>query len=249
MSKICLIAGCSHSAGSEIDGEVDSPFNRQHSYGNLLAQKLGYTPVNIAVSGYTNSAIARSVLEYCSEHDTSDLFVVVGWTESSRIEAPFQYPTWHQQQNGKYCDWFSNSSTDFLQINVNYTGYSERERDIQEDYRRFVINQTPYTEITSANLILQLQYFFKSKNIDYLMCNTIHMFSPENEKYLKFYLNSIDTGKYYNYNNNNESFYPKYINLGYTNSKAKYGHHSDIPHQLYADELYNFIKANNDTKY
>ena len=89
MSKTCLIAGCSHTAGSEIDGDTDSPFNRQHSYGNLLANKLGYTPINIAVSGYTNSAIARSVLEYCSEHDTSDLSVVIGWSESSRIEAPF----------------------------------------------------------------------------------------------------------------------------------------------------------------
>jgi len=247
LSKTCLIAGCSHTAGSEIDGDTDSPFNRQHSYGNLLAQKLGYTPVNIAVSGYTNSAIARSVLEYCSEHDTSDLFVVIGWSESSRIEAPFAYPTWHQEKNGKYCDWFSNSSTDFLQINVNYTGYSDRERDIQEDYRRFVVNRTEYMEITSANLILQLQYFFKSKNIDYVMCNTAHMFSPENHKHLKFYFDSFDKTNYYNFDDNKQSFYPKYIDLGYTNLKAQYGHHSALPHELYADELYNFIKEKHDT--
>jgi hypothetical protein len=36
------------------------------------------------------------------------------------------------------------------------------------------------------------------------------------------------------------------LNLGYVNPKAKYGHHSEAPHKLYADELYNFIKANNE---
>jgi hypothetical protein len=35
--KILLIAGCSHTAGSEIDGSEDSKHNRKHSYGNQLA--------------------------------------------------------------------------------------------------------------------------------------------------------------------------------------------------------------------
>lgn len=240
-----LIAGCSHTAGSEIDGDSDSPYNRQHSYGNLLAQRMGYRPINIAVSGYTNSAIARSVLEWFHHNynDSLDVFVFVGWTESSRIEAPFQYPTWHQERNGKYCDWFSKSSVDFLQININYQGFSDREKDIQEDYRKFVVNRTEYMEIVSANLILQLQYFFKYHHVNYLMCNTAHMFSPENEKYLKFYLDSIDTKNYYI-----EPFYTKYVELGYTNPKAVYGHHDAEPHRLYAEELYNFLtEKRNDT--
>ena len=29
--KILLIAGCSHAAGSEIDGDEDSQYNRDHS--------------------------------------------------------------------------------------------------------------------------------------------------------------------------------------------------------------------------
>jgi hypothetical protein len=238
MSKICLIAGCSHTVGSEIDGSTDSPFNRSHSYGNLLAEKLGYKPVNIAVCGYTNSAIARSVLEWFSEYDTTDVFVLIGWTESSRIEAPFEYSMWHQEHNGKYCDWFSNSSTDFLQINIGYNGYPQREKDIQEDYKRFVINRTEYTEITSANLVLQLQYFLKYKKVDYIMCNTSHMFSAS--KHLKFYLNSIDKNCYYNYNSNDKSFYTKYSELGYTNPNATYGHHAAEPHRLYSEELYKF---------
>jgi hypothetical protein len=246
MSKICLIAGCSHTVGAEIDGFIDSPFNRSHSYGNILAEKLGYKPINIAVCGYTNSAIARSVLEWFSEHDTTDVFVLIGWSESARIEAPFEYPTWYQEQDGKYCDWFSKTSMDYLQININHHGFSEKEKDIQEDYKRFIVNRIEYTEITSANLVLLLQYFLKYKNVDYLMCNTGYMFNQDKIKHLNFYLYSIDNRKYYKYNNNNESFYIKYLNLGYPNPKAKYGHHSATPHKLYADELYNFIKDNND---
>jgi hypothetical protein len=236
--KLMLIAGCSHTAGSEIDGQVDSPHNRQHSYGNLLATKLGYRPVNIAIAGYTNSAIARSVLEWFAEnyHDGLDVFVLVGWTESSRIEAPYVFPTWHQEQNGTYCDWFSKSSTDFLQINIHSQAFSDREKNIQEDYRRFSVNRTEYLEIVSANLILQLQYFFKYQNVKYLMCDTLCTFSPENEKHLKFYKDSIDTLHYYN-----ELFYHTYANLGYTNTKAVYGHHGEEPHRLYADALYNFL--------
>jgi len=61
--KIMLIAGCSHTAGSEIDGTEDSKYNRLHSYGGILAEKMGYIPVNIAEPGSTNSTIARSVLQ------------------------------------------------------------------------------------------------------------------------------------------------------------------------------------------
>jgi hypothetical protein len=243
MTKLMLIAGCSHTAGSEIDGQTDSPHNRQHSYGNLLANMLGYKPINIAVSGYTNSAIARSVLEWFSNHNITDseVFVLIGWTESARIEAPFEYPTWHQKLNGKCADWFSESSVNFLQINVAHQNYSDREKEIQQDYQTFVVRRTEYLEVSSANLVLQLQYFLKYKNIKYLMVNTNHMFSHTNEKYLDFYFQMIDKNNYYRFDNNQLSFYPKYIDLGYTNNLANYGHHGAEPHRLYAEELHKYI--------
>ena len=44
-----LIAGCSHTAGSEIDGTQDSVHNRQNSYGNLVAKNLGLVPINSTI--------------------------------------------------------------------------------------------------------------------------------------------------------------------------------------------------------
>jgi hypothetical protein len=95
-----------------------------------------------------------------------------------------------------------------------------------------------FFEILTANLILQTQYFLKSKSVDFIMCSTMHLFS--NYPHLNFYTNQIDQSRYFNLLNNDESFYWKYRNAGYENANAKYWHHDEEPHRLYADELYKF---------
>jgi hypothetical protein len=64
-------------------------------------------------------------------------------------------------------------------------------------------------------------------------------------KHLDFYLSNIDNKQYINFDNNDECFYWKYRNAGHTNPKAKYWHHGEEPHQLYAEELYKFINNAN----
>ena len=71
--KILLIAGCSHAAGSEIDGTEDSSYNRQYSFGNLLANKLGCRAINISSSASNNQCIARTILEWFSECYNSEI--------------------------------------------------------------------------------------------------------------------------------------------------------------------------------
>ena len=244
--KIMIIAGCSHTAGSEIDGELDSAMNRSLSYGNVLAKKLGYRPINLAIGGSTNGAIARSVLDWFQNHDITDkeVFVLIGWTESTRVDAPFQYPTWYDKVVGKFADWISPSMSNFLHINLSFKGYTEREKDIQEDYQSFIVKRTEFFELYSVNLVLQMQFFLKHLGVKYLMVNTMHMFSESNEQYLKSYFNIIDNKHYYHAFNNQESFYTKYKDSkynAYRNPKAMYGHHGAEPHRLYAEELYNYI--------
>lgn len=78
------------------------------------------------------------------------------------------------------------------------------------------------------------------------MCNTLHMFSPLSvgTRQLKFYLTKFNKKRYIKFLDNSESFYTKYKNLGYKNPKAKYWHHGEEPHQLYADVLCKFIGDN-----
>lgn len=239
--KIMLIAGCSHAAGAEIDGTEDSVYNRENSFGNKLSKKLERNPINIASSGSTNSTIARSILEWFESQynkDTMDLFVLVAWTESSRLELPVDRIQWYELANPSI-SWVSESSRPYLRINQGWTGADSWEKDLLPRYQTFIAENLTYLEIASANLVLQLQYFLKMKNIDYLMCNTMHMFN--NETHINFYTNLIDKEKYISCVDSNNDFYWKYRNLGYTNAKAKYWHHNEIPHELYASELFNFI--------
>ena len=238
--SILLISGCSNAAGAEIDGSQDSLYNRQNSFGNLLAAKLGRQPVNIALSGSSNQGISRTILEWfgeCYDPTTMDLAVLVAWSESARLELPMSRVTWYETWNTN-ADYVSKASRDYIRVNFGYKGDYEEERRSIEKCQEFMSNNLTYMEILSANLVLQLEYFFKYKQIDYLMCNTMHMFSEDSK--LDFYLNQIDQTRYMNIRDNNQSFYAKYKNLGYQNPKATYWHHNEDPHRLYANDLYDF---------
>lgn len=243
--KILLIAGGSDPSGSEIDGSEDSVYNRQNSFGGVLANKLGYRPINIALAGAANPGITRSIIEWFNqEHNPVDqVFVLVGWADSNRIEVPFNRPTWYNIWN-PHCDWFDQTSVGYMRINMAYQGHGEEEKALIAEYHRFMVRNENYLEIQSANTILQLQYFLKLKGASHLFCNTQHMFTP-NDPHLGWYIECIDKSSYIDYDKNEEAFYRKYAEMGYTNLKAKYHHHDEIPHRLYAEYLHEHIQKHN----
>lgn len=236
-----LIAGCSHASGSEIDGTQDSVYNREQSFGGQFARKMGYEPVNIASVGSTNPTIARNVIEWITENYNSsdmDLYVLIAWTESSRMEAPagriINYHEWNPNTS-----WYTTSDTEFYRINLGHDGGSPDERELFPIYHRFMVDNLVYLEIYTVNLILQLQYFLNCKNINYVMCNTMGMVSDAVQ--LKTYVNLIDQYKYMEFHDHTESFWWLYKRLGYVNKLAKYWHHGLEPHTLFAEKLYNFV--------
>lgn len=242
--KIGLIAGCSHIAGAEINGNMDDRYNRRNSYGSLLVEKLGYTPVNIAINGATNSGIARSVLRWFEKHydaEKMEVFVVVGWTESSRLEVPAQLRPANYLLGNPAVEWYDSSSNSFVRINFGWHGDRPDEKEMIPKYHKFMAENPLMLENWSATYVLQIQYFLNSLNIPYVMSSTMHMFQPK-EHFTSYLIELIDESRYYNLRTNqDESFYWKYKNLGYENSKAKYWHHDEEPHRLYAEELHKFI--------
>jgi hypothetical protein len=241
--KVLLISGCSHAAGSEIDGTSDSTYNRQHSFGNLLADKLGRRAINISLSGSSNQGIARTILEWYEKSydpNTMDLMVLVAWSESSRMEIPMYRPTHYEEWN-KSSEFVSTVSQGFFRVNFGYKGTHQEEQDMIARCHEFMVdpmNQV-YLETISACMVLKMQYFFNIKNIPYIMCNTMHMFSDD--PHLDFYISLIDQKNYMDLRNDDNSFYWKYDRLGYKNTKSTYWHHDQTPHQLFADELFQFI--------
>ena len=247
MKKIGLVAGCSHIAGSEIDGNQDSEYNRNNSFGSLLVEKLGYTPINIAISGASNSAISRSILHWFTENykpGEMEVFVVVGWTESSRLEVPAQDRPGDYHSGNPNIHWYDSAANSYYRINFGWKGASAYEKKMIPKYHEFMAENLLMLENWAAKEVLLTQYFLKSLNIPYVMCSTMHMFQPE-EHFTSYMVNLIDKSKYYEVDKSaDDSFYWKYKNLGYTNPKAQYWHHDEEPHRLYAEELYKFVKDN-----
>lgn len=243
MKKV-LIAGCSHAAGSEIDGSEDSVYNRKKSFGGVFADHMCAESINISLVGATNPMIARSILEWFKENDVDnsrDILVLIAWTETSRLEIPLVDRMHDYRSSNTAVDWFSSSSDHFLQINQGWTGQTEEEKRTLPFYHRFIADNLLYLEIVTLNLILQIQYFLKSKDIDFIMCNTMDTFSKN--PCLNLYKELVDKSKYFNFDKDDEGFYWKYRNLGYKNEKAKYWHHGEEPHRLYAESLIDFYRS------
>jgi hypothetical protein len=247
MKKIALIAGCSHSAGSEIDGTEDSHYNREHAFGSLLAKKLGYEPINIAINGATNSGIARSILLWFEEqYDPTkmEVFVCVGWTESSRLEVPARHRPCYYNGGNASSPWFDSSTNSFFKINFGWEGGNDEERLLIPPYHKFMAENLDMLETWAAKDVLMIEYFLKSKNIPYVMTSTMHMFNPD-ETFTRYLVDLVDDTRYLNVKTTqDEAFFWKYRNLGYINEKAKYWHHGEEPHRLFSEELYKFVKEN-----
>ena len=239
-NKILLVAGCSHTGGSEIDGSQDSAYNREHSYGGVLAKTLDRTPVNIAMVSMSNRAIARSVLNWFKDNYTADMdvMVLIGWTENIRIDFPNPHRIDYASANTN-TDYYTPINEYFMQINAGWAGGNDFERKEIPYWHEYQARYEYMCELECVNTVLQMQYFLQSHNVKYLMCNTMIMFSPENT-HLQFYIDLIDQSKYMDMLDNDSAFFWFYRNAGYENPKAQYWHHSEEPHKLFAEKLYQF---------
>ena len=247
MSRLGLVAGCSHIGGCEIDGTLDSEFNRDKSFGSLLVKKMDYDPVNIAINGSSNSSIMRAILRWFDTQykDDDDVFVCIGWTESSRMEVPALDIISDYHSGNPNIDWYDTSASNFYNVNYGYSGHTEYQKELYPRLHKFMYENEKFLEILSVQNILTIQYFLRSKNIPYVMCNTMKMTSDDNS-YSSYLSDLIDRSRFYEFDNSDiKSFYWKYKNIGYSNPKAKYWHHGEEPHRLYSEELYNFIGEKN----
>jgi hypothetical protein len=251
MASKLLIAGCSQAAGHEINGEQDCEYNRQHSFGNLLAQRLDREPVNVAQGGLSNAGIVRSVMTWFHEvHDPADdVAVLVAWSEACRLDIP-QSP--EVDYANPAADHYFNSHRDFLQVNISMEITPEMNENEQRNIlcaQRFMIEQQAYCEIQTMQNIMMLQNYFAARGVQYLMCSTMELYNANSlgrpNKWTRHYLPFVNTDVFMDFNDPDAWFYWHYRNAGYENPLAKYWHHDEEPHALYADKLYDYVKTGN----
>ena len=243
--KIMLIAGCSHTGGYEIDGTMDSPYNREHSYGGLLAKAQGRKPIHLAAGGVSNSYILRNVLLWFANNydpETQDVFCLVGWTDSSRWELPL-YRGQDIEGNNPNLDWFSDIHNDYLSVQLGWTHHNRPEmpeldqESMQKTYHNLIAEFPEQMEILSFNYALQLQSYLKSIDIKYVMVDTLHNFDWE-KLWIEPLAKLIDYDRYPNAGIPTESFYLKYREK-YPNISSDYDHLGAEAHQEFFTEINN----------
>ena len=245
--KILLVAGCSHAGGYEIDYTMDSEYNRAHSFGGQLThshrifsdRKL----INISAGAMGNSFILRSILywfQQCYDPDLHDVFSLVAWSDSSRWEIPKELGQ-DILSNNPHMDWFTKKHNDYLSVQLGWIHKGRPDDEVmQETYINFITEFPEQMEILSFNYALQLQWFFQSKGLDYLMCDTLHNFD-KNSPWISAEM--IDKSKYIHMGEPLKSFYLEYKEL-WPNVSREYGHMGREAHEHYSQKLEKFIQEN-----
>lgn len=275
-----LSAGDSWTFGSEIrnpdlpDSVSDwDPENNDYRipriWPTLLAEKLrvmDYT--NISYPAASNDRIVRHTLAWITENyihpkkDTSELFVVVGFTSPERKDFYYRDPV-ETNQHGWTTIW------------PNQTNHAYHQRGMQpffDNYRMYLWNEEEYTN-RYVQQVTQLENFFKVHGIKYLLFQAFYNVDESgirtwvdrgyiNSETEKMTVGENDPKWHFHYNNQPDGwiweqvdpvrFYNKettpHTYHGYITSRDSFDqviqgmHPSEYGHELWADELYRYIE-------
>ena len=123
MKKILLVSGCSNTDKdfySELHPELDTSWPK---WPELLAKKLDMDCVNLGKSGAGNEYIYRSLLNYITRNDTSNIGLVIpAWTQCNRKDYQEgnlgRYTNARVDPNGDVFSWARRSLDNFLSFQI-----------------------------------------------------------------------------------------------------------------------------------
>ena len=123
MKKILLVSGCSNTEKdfvSELHPELDTSWPK---WPELLAEKLDMDCVNLGKSGAGNEYIYRSLLDYITKNDTSNIGLVIpAWSQCNRKDyQEGNLGRWLNERidpNGDVFSWIKKSLDNFLSFKI-----------------------------------------------------------------------------------------------------------------------------------
>lgn len=231
--------GCSHMAGSELDGKNgESIVNRKNCFAAIVAKQLGYNFYNLSVPGASNQFIHRKIVEFITTHkkETEDYLFLIGWTSSERMElryfndTDYEYISLADFHDPKYFPFTSGVDTNLIQ--------DERMRKLQKFSDILFDNNLKYTE--AATLVWSAQEIFKSNNLKYFMINSCDKLyrTPYNATIL----DKIDLTYFYNPEDRDSSYFYYCYNKLRFKSYSKQWHHYHPAHVAYSKFLIDKLK-------
>ena len=216
-----LVAGCSHSAGSELI-EPWHPGDPSQAYGQHVANALDCTDyVNIAGPGWSNQWIAHTLAEWLADcENLDDWFVIVGWTGSARIPV--------------YCD--STNEVVHLCPGANLSHYSNR---IRRAYEHLYATQFPLDLCTRIehNRILSIQMLLKQLNVRYLMFDSVWTNHDLCDN------RWIDQQRYFRFDDKENGYWQYYLRHVWDHSERWQNHAPAHYHAYWAELLVDYVRT------
>ena len=238
-----LINGCSHSAGSEIEGSGigEGNYNREHCFGALLSKRLGVPYTNIALPGASNDYINRTTCMWILDNPTliKKTLFLINWTGSNRSEIFFNEYTgstyWH------FIPHVSDKSVGHIHTDHYAPMFPEEMHRNLTVLSKYMFVNEEHWEINRYLNIINLQTILKSNNLNYIFKNGFQ-WCAAGERY-NYYRDKIDNKKFIGFDNEEHSFFEHCLNEGFSIAGQQYYHHRQAAHEYWANRLYheNFL--------
>jgi len=133
-----------------------------HTFSALLAKSYNLDYVCTAIPGYSNSAIARSVINKCIEVK-QDYAVIVTWTYINRFELSTDTPIITEYEHRSNA-WYGICPSNLEKIRKEFPGFI----GMVDQFLKWTGLTEYYKYYTTLKEILYLQNFLKVHNIPYL---------------------------------------------------------------------------------
>jgi hypothetical protein len=224
--------GCSHTAGSMIDGKNGTSwFNKQHSFGGLLAKRYGINHYNLGVPGGSNQYIYRSTIRFINNfmHNQDDYIFLIGWTSTNRIE--LRYPENSSYVHKAIGDFLDTKYVPFT-IGTDSRLYHTKELKELDKFCPLIFYENQL-ESDWAVYAYTLQSIFKNKNLKYYMFNTCHKLPVNNDN--RDIVDKLDTDFYYRPTDFDSSMLYWALNQGF--EKTSCWHLKADGHAAWAEHL------------
>jgi hypothetical protein len=245
--------GCSWTAGEGCDVKQESTlrnqdlilFRNQHSWVNILANKLGIPSKNNGISGNANNKIFNQIVaDIQDERIKNDDLVVIMWSSSLRDYVPFL-------PKGEWISWSVNhllqSPEKFIE---SYKSSNIKYSDFLADYKDFFILNLfneEYYNIVNQNYIIFIQKLLNYYGIKYVMCDAFEPMITNSE-----YNGLINTTNYWEFgiktfrdllNNTNRLDIWEHTDVNFKTKATQ--HPNKEGYNLISEEIYNYIVNNN----
>ena len=233
-----FVNGCSHTAGSEIEGSGigDGNYNRENCFGAQLANRLGVNYTNIALPGGSNDYINRTSTYWILDNlelAKKSLFLI-HWTGSSRSELFF-----YKNDIEKYWQFIPYVPDQHVgHFHPDHCAYifPQTEKHVLSKISKYMFANGDHWEINRYLNIINLQTILEAHQIPYIFRNGFQSCASDNR--YSYYQNKINLDKFYKFNDTSESFFEHCVAAGFSVEGQKYWHHRKDAHTYWASRLY-----------